>query len=110
MRKIDFGCNGLGAARRSAARVARRFGSTLKLSANLFGLMILNRAGVGLAFTQAEFSQHVKNLTALDFHLSREIVNSNLAHPPLFRMCYPKPLVAHSYLMALAVLVTTIIS
>jgi hypothetical protein len=91
MRKIDFGCNGLGAARRSAARVARRFGSTLKLSANLFGLMILNRAGVGLAFTQAEFSQHVKNLTALDFHLSREIVNSNLAHPPLFRMCYPKP-------------------
>jgi hypothetical protein len=110
MRKIDFGCYGLGAARRSAARVARRFRSTLKLSANLFGLMILNRAGVGLAFTQAEFSQHVKNLTALDFHLSREIVNSNLAHPPLFRMCYPKPLVAHSYLMALAVLVTTIIS
>jgi hypothetical protein len=69
---------------------------------DLVGLMVFDRAGVGLAFTQAEFSQHVKNLTALDFHLSREIVNSNLAHPPLFRMCYPKPLVAHGYLMALA--------
>ena len=90
--------------------MARRSRSALKVSADLVGLMILYRAGVGLAFTQAEFSQHVKYLTALDFHLSCEIVNSNLAHPPLFRMCYPKPLVAHSYLMALAGLVTTIIS
>jgi hypothetical protein len=42
-----------------------------------------------LAFTQAELSQHVKNLPALDFHLAREIVDSNLAHPPLFKTCYP---------------------
>ena len=102
VREIDFGSDGLGPARRYGAAMARRFRSALKLRANLFSLMLFYRAGVGLALAQAELSQHVKNLTALYFHLAREIVNSNLAHPPLFRMCYPKPLVAHSYLMALA--------
>jgi hypothetical protein len=65
---------------------------------------------VGLACAQAELRQYVKNLTALDFHLAREIVDSNLTHPPLFEICYPKPLVAHSYLMALAALQTSIIA
>jgi hypothetical protein len=82
--------------------VARCSLATLKVRTDLLGLMLFNRAGVSLAFTQAEFTQYVKNLTALDFHLAREIVDSNLAHPPLFKMCYPKPLVAHSYLMAMA--------
>jgi hypothetical protein len=63
----------------------------LEVRANFVGLVVLNRTGVGLALTQAEFSKHVKNLTAFDFHLTREIVNSNLAHPPLFRMSCPKP-------------------
>jgi len=52
---------------------------------DLVGLVLLDRAGVGLALAQAEFRQNVKNLPTLDFHLAREIVNSNLAHPPLFR-------------------------
>jgi hypothetical protein len=59
---------------------------------------------MGLACAQAELRQNVKNLPALDFHLAREIVDTNLTHPPLFRFCYPKPLVAHGYLMALAAL------
>jgi hypothetical protein len=59
---------------------------------------------------QAELRQYVKNLPALDFHLAREIVDSNLTHPPLFKLCYPKPLVAHSYLMALAALNYSIIA
>jgi hypothetical protein len=33
--------------------------------------MLLDRAGMGLALAQAEFSQHVKDLSALDFHLAR---------------------------------------
>jgi hypothetical protein len=57
---------------------------------------------MGLASGQTELCQYVKNLPALDFHLAREIVDSNLTHPPLFKWCYPKPLVAHSYLVALA--------
>jgi hypothetical protein len=63
----------------------------LELRANFVGLVIFDRTRVSLALTQTQFSKHVKYLTAFDFHLTREIVNSNLAHPPLFRMCYPKP-------------------
>jgi len=82
----------------------------LKMRANLVSFVPFDRTRMCLAFSQTEFREYVKNLPALDFHLAREIVNSNLAHPPLFRMCCPKPLVAHSYLMALEVCVTTIIS
>jgi hypothetical protein len=63
----------------------------LKLPADLLGLVVFNRAGVSFALTQAELPQDIKNLLALDFHLAREIVDSNLAHPPLFETCYPKP-------------------
>jgi hypothetical protein len=59
---------------------------------------------VGLAGSQAKLRQYVKNLPALDFHLAREIVDSNLAHPPLFNVLPKRPLVAHSYLMAMAAL------
>ena len=100
--EINLGCNGLETTRRSAAAVGTRPRSALEVRANLLGLMILNGTGVSLAFRQAELRQHVKDLTALDFHLACEIVDSNLTHPPLFKICYPKPLVAHSYLMALA--------
>jgi hypothetical protein len=81
--------------------VGRRFAATLKVRANSAGLILLNGAGMGFSLAQAELSQYIKNLPTLDFQLAREIVNSNLAHPPLFRMCCPKPLVAHSYPMAL---------
>jgi hypothetical protein len=59
---------------------------------HLLRLVILNGTRVRkLALTQAQFRQYVKDLPAFDFHLAREIVDSNLAHPPLFRICYPKP-------------------
>ena len=73
----------------------------LEVRANLFCFVLVDRTRVSLALTHAEFREYVENLATLDFHLAREIVNSNLAHPPLFRMCCPKPLVAHSYPMAL---------
>ena len=89
-------------AREARSAVAGRAAAALKMRAHLLGLVLLKRAGVRLAFTQAEFRQYVKNLPALDFHLACEIVDSNLAHPPLFRYLLPKALSAHSYLMALA--------
>jgi hypothetical protein len=55
------------------------------MRANLIGLIFLQRTGVGLAGTQAELCQYIKNLPALDFHLAREIVDTNLTHPPLFK-------------------------
>jgi hypothetical protein len=65
--------------------------AAFKLSAHLFRFVRFERAGMRFAFTQTEFRQYVKNLPALDFHLAREIVDSYLAHPPLFTLCYPKP-------------------
>lgn len=52
-------------------------------------LVLLQRTGVGFADAQAKFSQNIKNLPALDFQLPREIVDTNLTHPPLFS--YPTP-------------------
>jgi hypothetical protein len=89
MREIDLGRYGLRSTRRGAG--VTTLASMLEVRANLVSLIVFDRTRMSFARTQAEFSEHVKNRTALDFHLTREIVNSNLAHPPLFRMCYPKP-------------------
>jgi hypothetical protein len=101
VRKINLGLNALRGTRRRAG-VAGGARSAVKLGAHLLRLVVLNGTRVGFSFGQAKLRQYVKNLPALDFHLACEIVDSNLTHPPLFKMCYPKPLVAHSYLMALA--------
>ncbi len=90
MRQINLRGYGLRRTRRASAGVTP-LAPMLEVRADLVGLVILDRTRVRLALTQAEFSEHVKNLTAFDFHLAREIVNSNLAHPPLFRLCCPKP-------------------
>ena len=55
-----------------------------KMPANLVGLVLFERAGMGLAGPHAEFCEYVENLFALDFKLACQIVDSNLAHPPLF--------------------------
>jgi hypothetical protein len=91
--EIDLGRDDLSGARGRGGALAAGPRPSLKLRANLVRLVILQGTGVGLALVQAEFRQYVKNLPALDFHLAREIVDTNLAHPPLFRMCCPKPLV-----------------
>jgi len=39
---------------------------------------------MGFAFGQTQTSQSIENLFAFDFQLTRQIVNSNLTHPPLF--------------------------
>ena len=39
---------------------------------------------MGLAFAQTQTSQSIEDLFTLDFQLARQIVNSNLTHPPLF--------------------------
>ena len=90
VRQINLWGNGLRRTRRACAGVAP-LASMLKLRTNFVGLVVFNRTGVGLALSQAELCQHVKNLTAFHFHLAREIVDSNLAHLPLFETCYPKP-------------------
>ena len=113
VREIDFWSNDLRNPR-STTGVACPC-SMLEMRAYLLGFVLFNRARVSLALTHAKFHENVENLATLDFQLAREIVNSNLAHPPLFRLCCPKPLVApgspttglrrwggHGYLLALA--------
>jgi hypothetical protein len=90
VRQINLGLKALGRPRGSAS-LARACASA-EMRTHLLRLVLFNRARVSeLAITQAEFRQCVKNLPALDLYLAREIVDSNLAHPPLFRICYPKP-------------------
>jgi hypothetical protein len=100
--EINLGRNRLGGTRGCAAGMAGGPRAATEMRADLFGLVLLQRAGVGLALGQAEFRQYVKDLSTLDFHLACKIVNSNLTHPPLFDFCFSKPLVAHSCLVALA--------
>jgi len=92
MREVNFRRNRLLGARGRSVRVAGGACPTGKIRAYFLRLVLLERTGVGLAVTQPDLRQHLKNLPALDFHLARQIVNSNLTHPPLFAMCYPKPL------------------
>jgi hypothetical protein len=109
MGEINLGRYALGSTRLLSC-LAGGTRSAVKVGAHLVCLIVLQRTGVGLAGAQAELRQYVENLPALDFHLARKIVNSNLTHPPLFDFCCPRPLVAHSYLVALAVLKTSVIA
>jgi hypothetical protein len=110
MREINFGRNALRGVGGLCAGALRASRATLKMRAHLLCFVGLQRTGMGLAGGQAEFCQYVKNPPTLDFHLACEIVDSNLTHPPLFKICHPKPLVAHGYLMALAALETFLIA
>jgi hypothetical protein len=96
MGEVDFGHNalwGTGSRRASAARTR----AAVKMLAHFLGLEGFQGAGVRLAAIQAEFHQNLKNPLALDFHLACEIVDTNLTHPPLFKICYPMP-VSRSWL------------
>jgi len=61
-----------------------RLGSPLKMPANSLRLKLLDGAGVGFAFRQIHVLKRFEDFFALDFQLARQIVNSNLTHPPLF--------------------------
>jgi len=90
MREIDLGRNGLGGARHWGARRAGGPRSALEMRAHLFRLGILQRAGVCLAGGHAEFRKNVDNRARLHFQFARQIVDTNLTHPPLFKNVLPK--------------------
>jgi hypothetical protein len=86
VREVDLGCYLL-RPRRRGARVGGWPLDVSQMGAHLFRFIGLQRTGVRFAGAETELSQYVKNLPALDFHLAREIVDSNLTHPPLFKTC-----------------------
>jgi hypothetical protein len=55
--------------------------------------VVFKRTGMGFLFGDTNFRQDVKNRLALDLQFSRQIVNSNLTHPPFL---LPPPLLKSS--------------
>ncbi len=53
-----------------------------EVSPHLLRFMILKGAGMALFLRDSNFRKHVENRLALDFQLSGQIVDPNLAHPP----------------------------
>jgi hypothetical protein len=51
---------------------------------DLLSLVRFDGTRVGLALGHTHKFQSIENLFTLDFQLTRQIVNSNLTHPPLF--------------------------
>ena len=89
VRQIDLGNDGWRAmpCRRGGMRGRPRF--LPKMRTNLIRLVAFERAGVRLARSHTEFRKNVEYRARLDFQLFREIVDTNLAHPPLFNSVPP---------------------
>jgi hypothetical protein len=80
----DVGEVNLGAIFLLGSRRSRGLHSALQKSTDLVSLTCFDGARMGLAFGQTQASQSIENLFTFDFQLTRQIVNSNLTHPPLF--------------------------
>ncbi len=64
------------------ARRRRRLSVRAEVLAYQLRLVLLQRTGVGLLLGYAYFGEDIKNRLALDLQLPRQIVDSNLTHPP----------------------------
>jgi hypothetical protein len=69
---------------RSARQRGMRF--AIVVTAQLIGLVIVDRTGVGNFFGNAEFVQLVDDLARLHFQLPRQFIDSNLTHIEAFRL------------------------
>jgi len=84
MRQIDLGLDfvALSASWTRTLRCGMRFCSPLEVCSHLYCFVLFDRTGVSLFFRDAHQGQHIENRFAFDFQLPRQIVNSNLTHPP----------------------------
>jgi hypothetical protein len=95
--------------RRFHAGPGRRGGAaaTMDVAAHLLGFILFDGTGVRLFLGDADRCQRVQNGLALDFQFPCQIVDSNFAHPSLFR--FPAPLAVHISLIEVEVVVVCII-
>ena len=93
VRQVDLrrNCLRVRSARLGLGSTCSGASAVLKASTHFGRFIFLERTGVRLSRAETQFRQHVENLAALDLQLACQIVDSNLAHPPLFKFCYPKP-------------------
>ena len=104
MRQINLGLDFFFAAQ-GAGRAGRRrlrFSRAADVGPYFFRFVLFQRAGMRFFLGDSDKRKRIKNGFTLHFQFPGEIVDSNLAHPPLFENLLPKALSAHSYLMALA--------
>jgi hypothetical protein len=84
VREVDLCLDFIGIAA-GTPRARRRglcLGSSAEVGPHFFRFVLLNRTGVRLFLSDANFEQDIKNRLALDFQLPGQIVYSNLTHPP----------------------------
>jgi hypothetical protein len=87
MREVDLGLDLFFAVSRTgrrSRRTRRRLGAAAEMPSHQVRFVIFQRAGVRFLLRDAHRGQHVKNLFALDFQLTGQIVDSNLTHPLSF--------------------------
>jgi len=83
VRQINFGFDLVAIRAAGASRLAGGLSvAPTEMSPHLVGLVVFKGAGMGLLFRDPDFCQYVENGFALNFQLSGQIVDSNLAHPP----------------------------
>jgi hypothetical protein len=90
VRQIDLGNDGwcaVTAGPSCGMRCRPRF--LRKMRTNLIRLVAFERTGVRFARSHTEFRKNVENRARLYFQFFREIVDTNLAHPPLFSSVPP---------------------
>jgi hypothetical protein len=84
IRQVDLGLNLVFSA--GSAGGLRRCGGFVRMRAEIFPyqhrFVLFDGAGVRLLLGYSDLGERVKNRLALDFQLPRQIVDSNLAHPP----------------------------
>jgi hypothetical protein len=84
MRKVDLGLDFLRFAASRPRSPARGLGlaTSAEMRSDLLRFVVFKRTGVALFLGDSNFRKHIENRFALDFQLPRQVVDSNLAHPP----------------------------
>jgi hypothetical protein len=81
--EVDLGLDAVALARRGFGTRAVALTLLLEVGTDFFRFVGFEGAGMGFLSGDAGHYQSIQNRLAFDFQLSRQIVNSNLAHPPL---------------------------
>jgi len=87
VRKVDLGLDyffAFGTVRLGRLGRSRRFPTWTKMSPDFRCLVLLQRTGMRLLLGDPQLGKDIGDRLAFDFQLSRQIVDSNLIHPPLF--------------------------
>ena len=84
MGEVDLGLDliGVGTARPRRTAGGLRGGGSAEAGTHFIRFVVFERTGMALFLGNSDFGKHIENGLAFDFQFSRQIVDSNLAHPP----------------------------